>query len=153
MLKVYNIIDKQQYLKEVAELTQKEWGEKNLSKEEFYNKVNKKILKIKSNFDNPYYCKLILLDNEELIGFISIFPSDCEERKDLSPWYATMFIKKKYRGKGYSIILNNAILSEARKRNFKKIYLKTNLENYYEKLGANYIEKLKTGEKLYVFNL
>ena len=153
MLKIYNIKDKQQYLKEIAELTQKEWGQKNLSKEEFCEKVNKKILKMKSNFDNPFYCKLILLDNEELVGFISIFPYDGEERRDLSPWYATMFIKKEYRGKGYSIILNNAILAEAKRRNFKKIYLKTNLKNYYEKFGANYIETLRTGEKLYFFEL
>ena len=153
MLNIYNAKNKQQYLKEVAELTQKEWGQKNLTKEEFNDKVNKKILKIKSNFDNPYYCKLILLDDEKLVGFISIFPSDCEERKDLFPWYATMFVKKEYRGRGYSKILNDAILNEARKRGFKKIYLKTDLKNYYEKFGANYIEKLKTGEKLYFFEL
>ncbi len=153
MLNIYDVKNKQQYLKEVAELTQKEWGQKNLTKEEFNDKVNKKILKIKSNFDNPYYCKLILLDDEKLVGFISIFPSDCEERKELFPWYATMFVKEEYRGRGYSKILNDAILNEARKRGFKKIYLKTDLKNYYEKFGANYIEKLKTGEKLYFFEL
>ena len=93
------------------------------------------------------------MDDEKLVGFISIFPSDCEERKDLFPWYATMFVKEEYRGRGYSKILNDAILNEARKRGFKKIYLKTDLKNYYEKFGANYIEKLKTGEKLYFFEL
>lgn len=46
---------------------------------------------------NNLFCKLILLEGTELIGFISIFPEDCEEEKDLSPWYATMYVKKKYR--------------------------------------------------------
>ena len=87
-------MEKQEYLKEVAELTQKEWGEKVLSEEEFNTKVNKKIEKIIQNFDNPLYCKLILLDDDRLVGFISIFPHDGEERKDLSPWYATMFVKR-----------------------------------------------------------
>ena len=91
-----------------------------MSENEFKNKILKKIEKIKGLFNDKYYCKLILLDNNELIGFISIFPSDGEERQDLSPWYATMYVKEDYRGKGYSKILNNAILEEARKRNIKK---------------------------------
>ena len=112
-----------------------------------------KIDKIKLNMDNPYYCKLILLDNNILIGFISIFPKDGEERQDLSPWYATMYVKEEYRGKGYSRILNDAILAEAKKRNIKKLFLKTDLENYYEKFGARYLEKLNNGEKLYYIDI
>lgn len=153
MLRIYNIKDKKEYLREVAELTQKKWGNKVNSLDEFEDKVNKKIAKIISNLDNKYYCKLILLDDEKLAGFISIFPTGGDERKDLTPWYATMFVKKEYRGKGYSRILNNAILEEARKRNFKKIYLKTTLQNYYEKFGAKYKEDLGNGEKLYFFEL
>ena len=153
MLKIYNLKDKPRYIKEVAILTQKEWGKKDLSSEEFNKKVKNKIMKIKSNFDRINYCKLILLDDDVLVGFISIFPQDGEERKDLSPWYATMYVKENYRGKGYSKILNNAILSEARKRNINKLYLKTKLENYYEKFGAKFLEILPTGEKLYCFEI
>lgn len=153
MLKVYNIKDKQKYIEEVAILTQKEWGKQNLTEEEFKLKIKKKIDKIKLNMDNPYYCKLILLDNNILIGFISIFPKDGEERQDLSPWYATMYVKEEYRGKGYSRILNDAILAEAKKRNIKKLFLKTDLENYYEKFGARYLEKLNNGEKLYYIDI
>lgn len=153
MLKIYNIKDKQKYLEEVAILTQKEWGKQNLSEEEFKEKVNKKIEKIKKSLDNNNYCKLILLDDDKLVGFISIFPRDGEERKELSPWYSTMYVKKEYRKKGYSKILNDAILKEARKRNIKRIYLKTSLSNYYEKFGAKYMEKLQNGEKLYYINI
>ena len=99
MLEIFNIKDKKEYLKEVAILTQKEWGDKNLSSEEFNKKIEKKIDKIVKNIDNKNYCKLILLNDNKLIGFISIFEHDCDERKDLSPWYATMYVKKEYRGK------------------------------------------------------
>lgn len=153
MLKIYNIKDKQKYLEEVAILTQKEWGKQNLSEEEFKEKVNKKIEKIKKSLDGNNYCKLILLDDDKLVGFISIFPRDGEERKELSPWYSTMYVKKEYRKKGYSKILNDAILKEAKKRNIKRIYLKTSLSNYYEKFGAKYIENLQNGEKLYYINI
>lgn len=151
-MKIYNIKEKQEYIKEVAQLTQKEWGTHN-NEFEFKQKLKIKIEKIKSNLNNNNYCKLILIDNETLIGFISIFETDGEERKDLTPWYATMYIKKEYRGKGYSKILNDAILKEAKNRGFKKIYLKSSLKNYYEKFNAKYIEDLQNGEKLYYIEL
>ena len=153
MLKIYNIKYKQEYLKEVAELTQKEWGNQANSIEEFNEKIDRKINKIMSNFNNPNYCKLILLQDDTLVGFISIFPHDCDEKPDLFPWYATMYVKEEFRGNGYSKLLNNAILKEAESRGFAKIYLKTDLINYYEKFGAIYVETLKTGERLYYFNL
>lgn len=153
MLQIYNIKDKPEYIEEVAILTQNEWGKSNLSDVEFNIKVNNKITKIKSNLDNPTYCKLILVDNLTLIGFISIFEHDGHDRPDLSPWYATMFVKEEFRGNGYSKILNKAILAEAKKRGFKKLYLKTTLFNYYEKFGAKYIENLNDKEKLYYFDL
>ena len=151
MLKIYNIEEKQEFLREVAELTQKEWGKKTNSKKDLEEKINNKISKIINNFDNPFYCKLVLLDDDILIGFISIFPTDGEERKDLSPWYSTMYVKREFRGKGYSKILNDAILEEARNRGFKKLYLKTSLINYYEKFGAIFLENLNNEEKLYYF--
>lgn len=153
MLEIYNIRDKREYLREVATLTQIEWGNSNLSKNKLQEKINKKIEKIEKLLDNPYYCKLVLIDNNELIGFISIFPTDGDERKDLSPWYSTMYVKSEYRGNGYSKILNNAILEEAKKRKIKRLYLKTKLENYYEKFGAKYIGDLSNGEKLYIMEL
>ena len=88
-----------------------------------------------------------------LIGFISIFPEDREEEKNLTPWYATMYVKEEYRNNGYSRILNDAILKEAKNRGFSTLYLKTDLENYYEKFGAIFIKKLKSGEYLYKFEL
>lgn len=153
MLQIYDLKDKQEYLQEIAILTEKEWGKNNLSKDEFENKINKKIQKIKNSFCDKYYCKLILVNDKELIGFISIFPTDGNARKDLSPWYATMYVKEQYRGHGYSKILNDAILNEAKKRKIKRLYLKTELKNYYEKFGAQYMENLNEKEKIYYFDL
>lgn len=153
MLKIYNIKDKPEYIEEVAILTQNEWGSKTSTDEEYKAKISKKINKILSLLDNTSYCKLILLEDTTLIGFISIFPEDGDDRKDLTPWYATMFVKKEFRGKGYSKILNDAILKEAKSRGFEKIYLKTDLVNYYEKFGATFLDRLNEEENLYYFDL
>ena len=42
MLKIYNLKDKPRYINEIAILTQKEWGQKGLSKKEFQTKVKKR---------------------------------------------------------------------------------------------------------------
>lgn len=150
-MQIYNLDRKREYLEEVARLEYEEWADN--PEIDKTNRIKKKIEKISSMFSNKYFCKLILVDNDELIGFISIFPSDCEEVKDLSPWYATMFVKEKYRKKGYSKILNDAILEEAKNRDIKTLYLKTDLKNYYDKFGAIFIRKLNSGEILYKFEL
>ena len=151
-MEIYNVKDKQEYIEEIARLSKLEWAKYN-TEEELNQKIQKTINKIKNNLDNPSYCKLILLDNDNLVGFISIFPTDGDECQELTPWYATMYVKKEYRGEGYSKILNDAILKEAKTRGFKKIYLKSELKNYYEKFGAKYIKDLQNGEKLYYINL
>ena len=116
-LKIFNLKDKLQFLDEVAKLEYEEWADnKNQNKQE---RIERKKEKICNMFTNKSFCKLILTNGEQLIGFISIFPEDCEEEKELTPWYATMYVKKEYRNNGYSRILNDAILNEARKRKFK----------------------------------
>ena len=151
-MKIYNVKEKQEYIEEIARLSKLEWAEYD-TEEELNNKIQQTINKIKNNLDNPSYCKLVLLDNDNLVGFISIFPTDGDECQELTPWYATMYVKKEYRGLGYSKILNDAILKEVKSRGFKKIYLKSELKNYYEKFGAKYMSNLKNGEKLYYIDL
>lgn len=150
-MKVYNILDRMNFLNEVATLEYEEWAEnKEYNKEE---RIRQKIEKINKRLSEKDFCKLVLVDKDELIGFISIFPHDCDECIELTPWYATMYVKKKYRGRGYSRILNDEILKEAKQRNYKGIYLKTTLDNYYERFGAKFIKKLSNNEKIYKFNL
>ena len=150
-LKIYNIIDKLEYLKEVASLEYYEWADNpNNNPTE---RINNKMKKIEKTLNKKNFCKLILLNGKNLVGFISLFPSDCKEHEELTPWYATMYVKKEFRGNGYSKILNNAILEEAHKRGFKKVYLKTELVNYYEKFDAKFISNINLNEKLYKIEL
>ena len=145
--RIYSLKDKKEYLEEVIMLEHNEWAEN--PNENYGQRIREKCKKVESLLDKKDFCKLILLNEDELIGFISIFPQDCEEEKELSPWYATMYVKEKYRNKGYSKVLNEAILNEAKERGFKELYLKSELINYYEKFGAIYIKNINKTEKLY----
>ncbi len=149
-MKIINIKNYKNYLKEYIYLCSLEWGTKKNDKEMdkyIHNKVNK-ILN-----EDKVISVIGLINNNILIGFISLFKYDGNERNDLTPWYATMYVKKEYRHKGYSKILNNELLKEAKKLGYSKVYLKSNLINYYEKFGAKYIETLNNGEKLYYIDL
>lgn len=94
---------------------------------------------------------MILVENNELVGFISIFPEDCEEERTTS--LVCYNVCEKYRNHGYSRILNDAILKEAKYRGFLTLYLKQDLKNYYEKFGAVFIKKLKIRRSLYKFEI
>ena len=147
-IQTISIKNNPQYLKEYITICYLEWSNKNMPIEQYLEYKTNKILQ-----DNNVISIIGLVKKNKLIGFISLLKNDYKERKDLTPWYATMYVLKEYRSKGYSKILNNAILNEAKLLGYKKIYLKTELVTYYEKFGAIYIEKLNDKEKLYYIEL
>lgn len=151
-MKVINIKNNMIYLREYFVLCSREWGSP-CDEEHLKIKIDNKIKNLSENNDNKIISALGLVSNNILIGFISLLKTDGEERKELTPWYGTMYVKKEYRGKGYSKLLNNAILSEAKKLGYNKVYLKTDLVNYYEKFGAKYIEKLNNKENLFYIEI
>lgn len=63
--------------------------------------------------------------NKKIIGMISLVENDHDERKDLSPWLASMFVHPDYREKGYASKLIQFLHGEAQKLGFKKLYLYT----------------------------
>ena len=149
-MEIFDLKDKQEFMYEVMELELLEWSDEVVDKED---RISKKIDKYNKFVNENNFCKLILVDENSLIGFISLFPFDGDEEKELTPWYATMYVKKEYRGKGYSKLLNDAILEVARNRGFNEVYLKTELFIYYEKFGAIPVKILSTGEQLLKFVL
>lgn len=105
-------IKNSKYLDEYILLCSLEWGSKKNSDEMKKYIENKKDKILNSD---KYISILGLIDNDILIGFISLFKYDGLEKQDLTPWYATMYVKKEYRGLGYSKLLNKAILNKAYK--------------------------------------
>ena len=148
-MEIISIKNNENYLNEYIRKCNEEWGRVKSKKE-----ISEYISKKKNSIINgeKVISILGLIDNNQMIGFISLFKYDGKDRKDLTPWYATMYVKKEYRNQGYSKLLNEAILKEAKKLGYKKVYLKTSLKNYYEKFGAKYLEQLNEEEKIYYFD-
>lgn len=151
-MKIIDLKENMNYLREYFFLCAKEWG-RHRTTEELNSYVNDKIQKVLTNNYDKLISALGLINDNDLIGFISLFKYDGDERQDLTPWYATMYVKKEYRKKGYSQKLNDAILKKAKELGYNKVYLKSDLINYYEKYGAKPMERLDNGEMLYYIDI
>lgn len=147
-MKIINITNNTKYLKKYIALCYLEWSEKEKELTEY---IDYKLRKLK--IENNIIFILGLVDHNKLVGFISLLKKDGDCEVKLTPWYATMYVKKEYRGRGYSRILNDALLEKSKRLGYTKVYLKSNLINYYEKFGAIYIKKLENGESLYYIDL
>ena len=148
IMKIINITNNTKYLKEYIALCYLEWSEKEKELTEY---IDYKLRKLK--IENNIILILGLVDHNKLVGFISLLKKDGDCEVKLTPWYATMYVKKEYRERGYSRILNDALLEKSKRLGYTKVYLKSNLINYYEKFGAIYIKKLENGESLYYIDL
>jgi len=151
-MKIINLKNTEKYLREYIELCSKEWGT-TCDEVQLKIKVDKRLEEILAGKNDKLISALGLIDMNCLMGFVSLLRIDGNERTDLTPWYGTMYVKEEFRNNGYSKILNDAILEEAKRLGYNKVYLKTTLLNYYEKYGAKYLEKLNSEEKLYYIEL
>ena len=149
-MEIIKINNNDNYLKEYIMLCNEEWGSKK-NKEQLKKYIEEKMEQIHSG--SKVISILALIHDDKMLGFISLFKYDGEKRKDLTPWYATMYVKKEYRNRGYSKLLNDAILKEAKNLGYKKVYLKTTLNDYYEKFNAQYFDSLEKKEKIYYIEL
>ena len=150
MLSVKSIKDNKEFLEEYFYLSSLEWGN-SYKKDNYKSILNKRVSDVLNGINDNIILVLGLIDDDKLIGFISLFKYD--DNYDYTPWYATMYVKEEYRAKHYSKILNDALIEEARKLGYEKIYLKSELINYYEKFGAKYIKNLSNKEKLFYMDI
>lgn len=110
------------------------WGNENNYK--FYedcivHSMNKDILLPK------FY--LALDKKDDIIGTYALLTNDLISRQDLMPWFACLFVTEENRNKGIAGSLLEHGLKETNNKGFDKLYLYTDLENFYEKKGWKHI--------------
>ncbi len=92
-----------------------------------------------------------------MAGTYALLRNDINSRHDLYPWFACLYVKEAHRQKGIAAALLNHASEQAKNLGFKTLYLESNLEGFYEKLG--WMEKGITYDpfgnqaKIYVKNL
>lgn len=87
---------------------------------------------------------IIVLENGELVGSASLIAQDMDNRPDLTPWLADVFVKPEYRGRGIATSLIERIETEARSAGITRLYLYTpGAAKLYQKLGWCILEEFQ----------
>jgi GNAT superfamily N-acetyltransferase len=87
---------------------------------------------------------IIAVEDAELIGSASLIAQDMDDRPDLTPWLADVFVKPGYRGRGVATALIQRIEAEARSAGITTLYLYTpGAAGLYRRLGWNTVEERK----------
>jgi GNAT superfamily N-acetyltransferase len=87
---------------------------------------------------------LVLLVDGEPVGTTSLTAHDLEERPDLTPWLAGMFVVPHARGRGYAGLLVAAIEQTARAASISPLWLYTNTaERIYARAGWRTVETVQ----------
>ena len=134
-LKISNLKNIPEFNYKIALLNLIEWAD--TFKHEFNIKTISEFIEYNSKTD----C-YVLHQNKQFIGTISIVPNDLVS---LYPqyinWISSVYIDKKYRGKGFLKLLLDWIIS---KSNYNILYLwcKKDLESMYAKYGFKTIHNL-----------
>ena len=97
--------------------------------------------------NNTYPITIILLKDNELIGFYQIVEHD-NDNTSYTPWIANVYVLEEYRGLGYGRVLIESIPYFMKKLNIKTIYLHTRHINLYEKFGFEKYQELVLGDKI-----
>ncbi|MGM0879879.1 MAG: GNAT family N-acetyltransferase [Bacillota bacterium] len=83
---------------------------------------------------------LVALLDEKPVGTISLFSDSLIKDNKYTPWIANMFVVEDKRNMGIGTYMHNYMLEEALTMGFEKLYIATNLDGFFERLGWTYKE-------------
>ena len=81
----------------------------------------------------------LMHDGKKILGSYALLVNDLTSRQELQPWFACLHVNDEIRNQGKGSMLTEHAVKEAGKMGFQKLYLKTLLEGFYERLGWEYI--------------
>ena len=152
-IKIYNLADVPQYMEEVSRWLWLQWAKADgYSLEEIVYRTRHA-----SQRDRvPQMLVAVLGDRP--VGVVSLWLNDAKTRQDLTPWMATLYVKEEYRNLHIGQRLQKASIEAVRAlRSYPCLYLITKLDDYYEKMGWSFVERIPVGEgateKVYRYDL
>lgn len=122
-----------EHIDTVVEWLWKEFGNENSY--DFFESIIKRSL-IKDKLPLTF---VAIIDNE-LVGTIGLWRSDLVSRQDLYPWLSALYVKESHRKKGVGQELQRFLINYCKEAGFTELFLYTDIRNYYEKTGWQYIE-------------
>lgn len=133
MLIIEHLADHKEYLDNVIDWIWKEFG--NEDNYAFWESIVKNSLR-----KNQLPLTFVALMDNKLVGTVGLWRSDLMSRQDLYPWLSALFVKKEYRNRNIGQELQHFLIDYCRKKGYKELFLYTDIRNYYERTGWEYLE-------------
>ena len=91
--------------------------------------------------ENGFEQCFVVLDDDVPAGMASLVHADLEERPDLTPWLAGVFVPPAFRGRGHAMRAVRGVEDAAATHGCKELWLYTpNAMPLYAKLGWQHVE-------------
>ena len=129
---ILNLKEELCHLEQLAEWHHNEWSYLNPGEG-----VEDRIAKMRKYLDQSFIPSTYIGKFQgELIGSAAIVKHDMDNHKELSPWLASVYVAKQFRKNGFGSRLVKHVMSKAKEKGFKKLYLFTpSQEQFYSNLG------------------
>ncbi|MCC5910010.1 MAG: GNAT family N-acetyltransferase [Clostridiaceae bacterium] len=132
MLVIKHLSECKEHMDLVTHWLWREWGnEKNY-------RSYKSIIENSLSEDNLPQTFVALIDDKP-VGTVGLWRCDLMSRQDLYPWLASLYVEPDYRGQGIGTKLQNFLVEHSKELGYEEIFLYTELMDYYEKTGWEYI--------------
>jgi GNAT superfamily N-acetyltransferase len=103
--------------------------------------------------DTPIPLALVAHDGRTFLGTASVIASDLDERPELTPWVAAVWVEERARGQGIGAALVEAAARASFASGSARTYLcaRARMTGFYERLGWTLIERRVGPHQLDVF--
>lgn len=144
---IYELKEKMELFNHAVEFFWNAWGTK--TNQHFYQDCM--LHSCYTNEELPRF--YIMVNGNEIIASYALLRTDFISRQDLMPWFSCLYVKKEWRGRGLGQRLLEHGIQKAKEKGFDELYLSTELEDYYEKYGWDYMKDGYSieGEKLRIY--
>ena len=85
----------------------------------------------------------VAVDRDRIIGYCSFLKEDYYPENRYSPWISSIFVEEGARGKRVSHRMIEAAVAYAKEHGFSRVYIPSDMSEFYEKCGFAPIDSLK----------
>ena len=147
-VEITHLFECPEHLEAVATLIHEEWW----TDKPGHSVATMKTRLAQANDIDAIPLSLVALRDGRPVGTVNLVENDNEERPDLTPWLAALLVVPECRGMGFGTRLVRALLVEAARLGIPRVYLGTDITDYYARLGASLIAAYEGGYRIMVLD-
>jgi ribosomal protein S18 acetylase RimI-like enzyme len=139
MIEIVSLADRPEFSTLVAKWGWEAWGRK--SGRTFETDLARtQALAAEAGFEKTF----VLLEAEAPVAMASLVREDLEDRPDLTPWLAGVYVEPEFRGRGYAVRVVREVEKAAAAQSVRTLWLYTRTApGLYRKLGWEDVEEIE----------